>query len=555
MVLSSNKPSLFSRASRILNHSQTRESKLNRVLGFMDVVSFGVSSTVGSGIFVSIGLIAKHYSGPALPISFLVVIYASLLCAMCFAEFSCKINSSGMGYSYTYASYGELVAFCTGTVTFLSYCLGTAAVARGWSGYLGCFIRAATGFEIPDIFISYELNEWMSVSLLAPVLCTISAIVAIKGMKEGVLLNRLLVVVNISIMLLFIGYGLGAYGDESNFTPFTLPDSGWTGVLEGSGLAFFCLIGWDLTCSLSEEVKRPNRNLPNGIVASLTLVGALYCGVSIALCGMVPIPLIDEKAPVASAFLLHGDMVMYLVVSLAAVTVTTANVVTGSAGPPRVVYTMAQDGLLPSFLGKVSNGVPKNAAILCGILNVITSAFFDFKSLASVTSCLALIIYILVCGGVLLLRENAHRGGRSAARSDRRKTTILLLLFVASSLCVQFAVLGDRPWHAAAVVNAATAVVLIDHHRRHTKLPVLRDASAVLLPDAPIVGESSREKSDTTPFRCPAVPLVPLVAVWVNCFIVSSLGLRTLMGAGAVVAVAIIVYLTYGVRHSHLNVD
>ena len=520
----------------------------------MDVVSFGVSSTVGSGIFVSIGFIAKHYSGPALPMSFLVVIVASLLCAMCFAEFSCKIKTSGMGYSYTYASYGELVAFCTGTLTFLSYCLGTAAVARGWSGYLGCFFRAATGYELPDIFISYELNEWMSVSLLAPLLCTISAIVAVKGIKESVLLNRLLVVVNISIMVLFLGYGLWAYGDESNFTPFTLPDSGWTGVIEGSGLAFFCLIGWDLTCSLSEEVKKPNLNIPNGIVASLALVGALYCGVSIALCGMVPIPLVDEKTPLASAFLLHGDMPMYLMVSLAAVTVTTANVVTGSAGPPRVIYAMAQDGLLPLFLGEVSNGVPKNAAILCGILNVITSAFFDFNSLASVTSCLALIIYILVCGGVLLLPENAHSGGRSVARSDRRKTTILLLLFVASSLWVQFAILGGRPWDAAAVVNAAIAVVLIDHHRRHTKRLVLKDASAFLLPDAPIMGADWGENPDSTPFKCPAVPLVPLAAVWVNCFIVSSLGLGTLIGAGAVVAVAIMVYLTYGVRHSHLNV-
>ena len=537
--------SLISRSTRTLSHTSVDGRRLKPVLGFLDVLSFGISATIGSGIFVSIGYIAKFLSGPALFISFISVIVSALLSAVCYAEFSSKVSSSGMGYSYKYTTYGELVAFCTGLITFISYCLGTAAVSRGWAGYLRCLINASFGYEIPDILVAYPVNDWISISLLAPLLCGFSAIIAIAGMKESAAVGRGLLLINLGIMTLLIWYGIGVYGDTANLSPLTLPDKGWTGVLQGSGLAFFCLIGWDLTCSLTEEVKDANRTLPRGIVTTLLLVGTLYCAVSITLCAMMPTDLIDVSAPVASAFLAHGDHLMYLLVSVAAVTITKANVLTGSTGPPRVIFTMAKDGLLPEALARVDSvtGVPRHATLLCGFLNVMASGLFDFKQLASFTSCLALLVYTVVCGGVLLLR--------CPSRGSRGSISGSLAMFVIASLCFQFNLLSPAATSVSLVkygiVNLVSAVALAIAFRQGGRTPrVLKGLSS-----GPLL--QSEDSPVLQGFRCPWVPIVPMAAVWVNTLMIASLGLNTLGAGAGVVVIGGLIYAVYGAGHSRLN--
>ena len=515
-------------------------TELKKVLGLLDVISFGVSATVGSGVFVSIGYIARYYTGPSLFLCFGVVLCAVLLSAFCFAEFSSKIRLSGMGYSYTYATYGELVAFSTGVVTFLSYCLGTAAVARGWGDYLRCFIHAASGFEIPEALTSYRINEWLSLSLLAPGLCAASALIAISGMKESARIAKFLVVVNVSIMVLFVAYGLGKYGDVSNMTPLVLPDVGWVGVLKGSGLAFFCMIGWDLMCSMTEEMKNPVRDLPRGIISTLALVGLIYCGVSITLSCMVPNSLIDPKAPVASAFLFHGDWTMYLLVSFVATSICMSNVLTGAIGPPRVVYTMASDGLLFKALSRVSAKaqVPRNATLLCGGLNVLMSGCLDFHQLASLTSCFSLIGYILVSGGILILRV------KERSYSTNRVFLILcIFLFIVSSVVFQleFLEIASPSWYVQylGLANGGTALLLFWVYFQQCAFSL---SKKVLLLET---------KSPT--FNAPLVPLTPMLAMWINCFMLASLG-RTAVGWSLLTLLGCaVVYFGYGARHSRLR--
>lgn len=496
------------------------------------MVSFGVSATIGSGIFVSIGYIARYLTGPSLFMSFLLVIVASLLTALCFAEFSGRVHSAGMGYAYSYTTYGELVAFCVGLMTFLSYCLGTAAVARGWAGYMKCFIHAVSGYELPEIFTSFRINEYISVSVLAPVLCCLSAYISLSGMKESAWVGKFLVGLNLTIICGFIAYGLGAYADKDNLTPLLLPDKGWVGVLEGAGLAFFCLIGWDLTCSLSDEVVDSKRTLPRGIVATLLLVGALYCGVSIALCAMVPASTIDESAPVASAFLAVGNWHMYLLVSLGAVTVTSANVLTGITGPPRIIFTMSRDGLLPKFFGRINNNVPRNATVVCAVMNVVASCLFDFTPLASVTSCMSLVVYTVVAGGLLLLRMPP-----TLSRRSRVLLILSLFVFMGTSLLFQIDLLGRQDRLVPYGLTNLCAAVLVYYTYSTNGVKKIKGGKSTV-PLIPSLEEGSQ-------FKCPMVPLIPLTAMWINLLMMASLGVSSLLGTLTTCAACIVLYFLF----------
>lgn len=509
------------------------DSHLARVLGLSDVVSFGVSSTIGSGIFVSIGYIARYITGPSLFLTFLLVVSTVLLSGFCFAEFAGVVHSAGMGYSYAYTTYGELVAFIIGSLTFLSYCLGTAAVARGWADYLNCFVYAASGYEIPAVFSEYKVNDFINISILAPLLCLAGSYIAISGIRESAWVGKMFVTINLSIMAGFVIYGLLVHGDAQNLSPLFLPEVGWIGILKGSGLAFFCLIGWDLTCSLSDEVVEPKRTLPRGIVATLLLVGLVYCSVSLTLCAMVPSDTIDIAAPIAVAFRTLGDNRMYLLVSFAAVTVTSANVLTGSTGPPRILYTMANDGLLPSGLGRVDprSGVPRSATIVCAIMNIIACTCFDFTSLASITSCSSLIVYAVVCGGLLILRLE------KTSITSRYSLMGGLVLFLVSSLTFQFHLLGLEQYSRFSlyylVANICSGCVLAPLYWSGSRSRMLSD-SLLLGDDEPLKSSG---------FKCPWVPLVPLLAMWVNSFMIATLGLTTLLGALAVVGLCSFTYL------------
>ena len=540
---------VMSKGSQSCSPFRTREypvsehAHIPRVLRLLDVVSFGVSSTIGSGIFVSVGYIARYITGPSLFVSFLLVVLAVLLSGFCFAEFAGKVHSAGMGYSYAYSSYGELTALVVGILTFFSYCLGTAAVARGWADYLKCFIHAASGYELPAIVTEYKLTSIINISCLAPILCLAGAWIAITGIRESAWMSRLLTVINLSIMVGFVGYGLVVHGDSANLTPFVLPDVGWMGIIKGSGLAFFCMIGWDLTCSLSDEVVESHRTLPRGIVATLLVVGVIYCSVSFTLSSIIPNDLIDISAPVATAFLSLGDKWMYLLVSFAAVTVTSANVLTGSTGPPRIIYTIAKDGLLPEIFKRIDpqSGVPRNATIVCAIVNIVASMCFDFTALASITSCFSLLVYAVVCGGLILLRVKKA----SSVGNPSLGLVLSLLAFIATSLSVQFEILDSSEANSSRLLaygcGNLIAVVFVLYMVRVQKVGMLVSdtlKSSLLSQDddIPVFADS---------FRCPWVPVIPLAAMWINSFMIASLGLNTFgWTMVCVVASACIYFLT-----------
>jgi len=498
---------------------------LMRSLGLVDVVSFGISATLGSGILVSVGYVTKYHTGPSVAVCFAGVVIVVLLTALCFAEFASRLNTSGVGYAYAKHVFGDMVGFCVGLITFVSYCFGTAAGARGFAQYLGCFVFGISGIQLPAWLLGSSSKDKspFDCSALAPILCGLATIVSVSGAKNSAKVSNALVVLNLSLMISFIIYGTVYYGDTDLLVPMTIPSIGWRGILDASGSAFFCLIGWELTCSLSEEIKHPSRTLPTGLISSLLIVGLIYCAVSFTLSVMVPYNLINVEAPVAFAFLFHGDTRMYLVVSLVASTVCVSNVLSSTIGTPRIVYAMARDGHLFDSLAtlSLSTNVPLRAALVCGVINIIGSGLFDFESLAKITSCMTLMIYATVCGGVVILRTKSQ--------------TLIkpLIFFSISTIVFQFEILHPQYpdsillWILGVLNLVSSLYIIKQFNTRYSSL------------DEPLL----EPPPGCEFFKCPLVPAIPLLAVWTNLFVIASMGFQTFATAVSIPILSAIYFI------------
>ncbi|KAF4680871.1 hypothetical protein FOZ60_012873 [Perkinsus olseni] len=271
---------------------------LKKCLGLPEVISFGLSTTVGSGIFVTVGIIAVKYSGPALFISFLVAIAGSLLSAFCYAEFAAKIPVAGQAYTYSYVCIGELAGFINGWLSTVPYCIASAAVARGWANYVQCFIQAAFGVSLPSwMYATPTQYGIISFSFLAPTLCAICTLICLSGVKESATFSFTMACLNVVLLVTFSLYGSFMYGDAGNMEPFTLPnDVAADGVGEAAGVIRLLLY----------------------IAHCRTIVlHAMYHSMSDG-----PQQSIDLDAPLAAAFQYHNDNWGYIITSLAATAVS-----------------------------------------------------------------------------------------------------------------------------------------------------------------------------------------------------------------------------------------
>ena len=544
---------------------------LKKVLTVRDLISFGISSTLGSGIFVTVGAIATKYAGPGLFLTFIVAGIGSLLSAYCYAEFASRLPVSGQSYTYSYVSLGELVAFVTGWLGFFSYAVSTAAVSRGWANYLDCFLGGLgdlMGYpiNIPRWLVNDPIVGWEGIfafSGLAAGLNIVCTFLGCLGIHESTKVSFFLVVVNVVMMIGFSAYGSIEYGEPANLQP--LLPFGFGGIMKGSGLAFFCCIGWELVCTLSEEVKHPSRDLPRGIIGSLGLVTLLYCAVCVSLSLMVPYDQISLEAPIADAFAFHGDSLGYLVIALVCSTVCPPSVLTGIVGPPRILYKMAKDGLLYESFGRLnSHGAPVVATVVGGVVAAVLGGVLEFDSLVSACSAVTLFMFVIVCLGVLIVRIN-EAGTFSQAGTSRSMLGLSLVLFCVFSFgfCLELVEPSQISWikYALGFANIVSASLVIKLYQdivsspksgtttpsnENLKDPLLKESETIV-----ITSVSRRMKKEI--FMCPWVPILPLVASWVDIFMMASLGIPALGGLIIMLVFGLFVYFSYGIYNSKLR--
>jgi APA family basic amino acid/polyamine antiporter len=395
---------------------------LKRTLSATNLVMLGIGAIVGTGIFVVTGQAAAQYAGPALTISFLISAFGCVLAALCYAEFSAIIPVSGSVYSYSYATVGELLAWFIGWDLICEYLFAVSSVAVGWSGYM-CNLLSSLGLSLPPNLIqstfdhTAETGWFFTGSLInfpAVFIVAVASSLLLAGIRQSAMVNNIIVVIKVTVILLFIGFGL-SYIDTGNYHPY-IPENtgafgsyGWSGILRAAAVVFFAYLGFDALSTAAQETKNPQRDMPKGILISLLICAVLYVAVTTVLTGMVNYTELDVDAPIALAIDRAGEGLRWLspFIKLGAIAGISSVVLVMLLGQTRIYYAIARDGMLPRTFAEINakTGAPQNATIFAGIVSGLVAGGFPLHVLVEMTSIGTLLAFSIVCISVVVLRK------------------------------------------------------------------------------------------------------------------------------------------------------
>ncbi|RKS80106.1 APA family basic amino acid/polyamine antiporter [Motilibacter peucedani] len=396
--------------------------RLKKQLGVFDLIGFGIGIVIGAGIFTLTGVEAKAHAGPAIVLSFAFAGLASFLAALCYSELASSVPTAGSAYTYAYATMGEIFAWIVGWDLVLEFALGAASVARAWSGYLGNL------FDLPTRWFA---EDGSTVNVGAVALTLVLGLVAYVGVRQSARVTGVLVSIKVAICIFIVVVGL-FYVKGSNITPF-IPASkqssgdagvkqtvveavfgldpavyGIGGVLTAMAIVFFAFTGFEAVANVSEETRKPQRDLPLGLLGTLGIALALYIGVSFVLTGMVEYDKIDDDAAIASAFKSVGAGWAATLVDVAAVAGLTTVVLVDIVAMGRIGFAMARDGLLPRAAGVVHPkfGTPHRVTVVVTVLVAVLAGFVPLATLVNLVSIGTLFAFVLVSLAVPLLRRS-----------------------------------------------------------------------------------------------------------------------------------------------------
>ncbi|KAK2705810.1 hypothetical protein QYM36_015980 [Artemia franciscana] len=552
--------------------------KLARVLGAFDLVFLGVGSTLGVGVYVLAGEVAKNNAGPAVCISFLIAAFASAFAAVCYAEFGARVPKAGSAYVYSYVTVGELMAFVIGWNLVLEYLIGTASVAKSFSENFDKLVNKSMSNAFLDVFPIDAPGlgpyvDWFAFS----VTIVLSGLLAF-GMKGSSLFTNVFTVVNLANVLLVIIAGL-FFVDGSNWQisfnetdyneTFTEEDVGvggfapfgLAGIMDGAATCFFAFVGFDSIAATSEEAKNPKRDIPLAIMTTLVVVFFAYFGVSTVLTLMVPYYLQDPNTPLVSAFFDVGQEELGITVSIGSLFGISASLLGAMIPLPRIIYAMSRDGLVFRILGRIhrQTQTPVLATLLLGLFAAILSMIFDLSALIDMMSIGTLLAYSLVAVSVLIIRfthdadedgklfnsnnEHDHKDNSECLSADflgsttnRSQKKAYILIGSYCLLCLGLAlilVLGETKLQAGDVgIAVGTAII-----------------AALLAINLAWLAWQPRSKR-TVYFMVPLVPLIPCLSILINIYLMMRLSTATWIRFGVWMLVGSFMYLGYGINES-----
>lgn len=412
-------------------------TRLHKELSWWDLTVFGVSVVVGAGIFTVTATTFGNITGPALSLSFVIAAVTCGLAALCYAEFASVLPVAGSAYTFSYATFGEFVAWIIGWDLILEFAVGAAVVAKGWSSYLGTVF----GFAGGTVRIGPMDLDWGALFIVAGV----STVLAL-GTKLSSNVSAAITAVKVAVVLFVVAVG-AFYVKAANYSPFIPPTEtgtgaagtgvdqsvfslltggggshyGWYGVLAGASIVFFAFIGFDVVATTAEETKNPQRDVARGILASLAIVTVLYVAVSVVLAGMVRYSELRERGNgsggppnLATAFAINGVDWAATIISIGALAGLTTVVMVLVLGLSRVMFAMSRDGLLPRGLAKTNaRDKPVRITVVVAVLIAVAATAFPMSKLEEMVNVGTLFAFILVSAGVIVLRRtrpDLHRG-------------------------------------------------------------------------------------------------------------------------------------------------
>ena len=393
---------LFRRKSIDELQAAAAASGMLKNLAAVDLLMLGIGAVIGTGIFVLTGVAAAKYAGPAVPLSFILSGLTCALAGLAYAEFASIVPASGSAYTYAYASLGEFIAFIVGWNLILEYTVTSSAVAVGWSGYVvGLF--ASAGLVLPhELVVAPE--EGGIFNLPAVLITLFLSFLLVRGTKESVKLNRILVFVKLAAIFLFLVLA-APHVDATNWEPF-LP-FGYSGVVSGAAIVFFAYIGFDAVATTAEECRNAARDLPVGIIGSLFICTLLYAVVAAVLTGVVPYSMLDTAEPVAFALRHIGYNVGSAIVAVGAICGITTVLLVLLYGQSRIFFAMSRDGMVPANVCKIHRRfhTPYRVTILGAIFVSVIAGVFPIGMIAEMANIGTLSAFLIASIGVMVLRK------------------------------------------------------------------------------------------------------------------------------------------------------
>ena len=407
-------------------------SRLRKSLSAWDLTVFGVAVVIGAGIFTLTARTAGDLTGPSVSLAFVLAAVACGLAALCYAEFASTVPVAGSAYTFSYATFGEFVAWIIGWDLVLEFAVGAAAVATGWSEYLRTVLSYLFG---DDVRTSFDVGS-VTVNWGALLLVAALAVLLAVGTKLSSRVSMVITGIKVAIVLFVIFFGI-TFVKAANYSPYVPPGEtgagaastgvdqtvfswlaggtssafGVFGLLAGASLVFFAFIGFDVVATTAEETRNPKHAVPRGILGSLAIVTVLYVAVSFVVTGMVKYTDLatgddGEHKTLATAFALNDVDWAANLISIGALAGLTTVVMVLMLGQIRVLFAMSRDGLLPRALSRTGeHGTPVRATILVGVLVAAAATFFPAGKLEEMVNVGTLFAFILVSAGVMVLRR------------------------------------------------------------------------------------------------------------------------------------------------------
>lgn len=500
---------------------------MKRVLGALDLTAIGVGAIIGAGIFVLTGTAAKTAAGPSIMLSYVFAGTACILAALCYAEFATRMPISGSAYTYAYATVGELCAWIIGWDLILEYTIGASAVAVGWTHYLEACVKGF-GYSLPPWLLHLPIGP-VNLNVAACLLIIFLTTLLCVGVKESARFNGIMVAIKLLVVLFVIVAGF-KWVEPSNWQPFA--PFGVSGIVHGAALIFFAYIGFDAVSTAAEEVKDPNRDLPIGIIASLVICTVLYVAVSATITGMVPYAEIDAGAPLAEAFGSVGNTFAQKLIGLGGFVGLTTVVLVLLMSQPRIWYAMARDGLLWPWFAKINpkTRTPMNATILAGSIALLMAAV-PMEDLHHMVSIGTLFAFVVVSSSILILRY------KDPEKPSAVVNQTLGLCFGLAVLSVGLAGFMDGSDSSLPLAVKWAAVSL--------GLMISAFPTAFMLKQPTL--------NPPTTFKCPFVPVVPILAMAGNIFMMVKLDPSAWVRLFIWLAIGFVIYFAYGRSHSKLD--
>ncbi|KYM81870.1 PREDICTED: cationic amino acid transporter 2 [Atta cephalotes] len=389
-------------------HPADSKQKLQKCLTTLDLTSLGVGSCVGTGMYLVAGMVARSVAGPGVVFSFIIAAIASIFSGACYAEFGVRVpHTTGSAYMYSYVTVGELIAFIIGWNMVLEYLIGTSACACALSACLDALANGAISGAIAN---SVGTILGRPPDFLAFVITILMMLLMAAGVKKSLVFNNVLNAINLAVWVFVMAAGM-FYVDSNNWSEHNgaLP-YGWSGVFTGAATCFYAFIGFDIIATTGEEATNPKRSIPLAIVSSLIIILVAYVTSSMVLTLIVPYDQVDQDSALVEMFGQVGAYKCKYIVAVGALAGLTVSMFGSMFPMPRIVYAMAQDGLIFRSLSQVwpATGTPAIATLTSGICAAFAALLIQLEVLVEMMSIGTLLAYTLVSTCVLILRYQPH---------------------------------------------------------------------------------------------------------------------------------------------------